>query len=191
MKIRTSLILAIAASLFAVNGQAMVIKVNTSLDNSQEVTPSNPAASEATGKATLSFNTRRNWVNFDLRVRGIFLEDITFPGGGLAFGVVGPVHLHNGLVGTNAGIFLPFANKSDYRATNSGFRLQVKRMIAPAGLAELLSIGSIYVNVHTLDYGSGEIRGQLNSSVPEPSTFALLGLAGMGLMLRRRKAIQA
>ena len=51
-----------------------------------------------------------------------------------------------------------------------------------------LNAGLIYVNIHTLpNFGGGEIRGQV-TAVPEPSTYALLGLAGAtALAIRRRK----
>ena len=52
-----------------------------------------------------------------------------------------------------------------------------------------LNAGLLYVNIHTQpNFPGGEIRGQV-TAVPEPSTFALMGVAGaLALAARRRKA---
>ena len=44
------------------------------------------------------------------------------------------------------------------------------------------------MNFHTVQFGSGEVRGQI-LVVPEPETYLLMlaGLAGMGAMVRRRR----
>ena len=48
-----------------------------------------------------------------------------------------------------------------------------------------------YLNFHTVQFGGGEIRGQIMQVVPEPSTYLLMatGLLGVGAAaLRRRRA---
>jgi hypothetical protein len=56
-------------------------------------------------------------------------------------------------------------------------------------LAALESNG-IYVDMHTEMFPDGEIRGQLiNQTVPEPSTIALIGLAGVLAAAARRKTV--
>ena len=51
-----------------------------------------------------------------------------------------------------------------------------------------LNAGLWYVNIHSANFGGGEIRGQI-TAVPEPGTWALMGTAGamMAAAMRRRK----
>jgi hypothetical protein len=60
---------------------------------------------------------------------------------------------------------------------------------AEATLLAGLDAGNAYLNIHTANFGGGEIRGFLHA-VPEPSTWAMLliGFAGVGFMAYRRKA---
>jgi CHRD domain/PEP-CTERM motif len=65
---------------------------------------------------------------------------------------------------------------------------------AEAALETALLAGETYINIHTTNFGGGEIRGFL-AAVPEPSTWAMLliGFAGLGFAFRqsRRKVSMA
>ena len=71
-------------------------------------------------------------------------------------------------------------------ATNGGWTGTTVTLTAPQEVN--LLAGQFYVNAHTGTNGGGELRGNL-IQVPEPSVcvLAMLG-AGVGCMLRRRKA---
>jgi hypothetical protein len=60
-----------------------------------------------------------------------------------------------------------------------------------AQLANILG-GHSYINFHTVQFGGGEIRGNI-SAIPEPSTWAMmmLGFAGVGYMTYRRRKTAA
>jgi MYXO-CTERM domain-containing protein len=91
------------------------------------------------------------------------------------------MHFHNAPVGVSGGVDLgiPSPWTSPYVGSATLDAAQQTNLLA----------GDWYVNIHTSDFGGGEIRGQVGvTQVPEPSA-SLLGLAALaGLALRRRRA---
>jgi hypothetical protein len=65
---------------------------------------------------------------------------------------------------------------------------------AEAALFAGLNAGQAYLNIHTVNFPNGEIRGFLTvAAVPEPETYALFlaGLASLGAVARRRARREA
>jgi hypothetical protein len=63
---------------------------------------------------------------------------------------------------------------------------------AEAALAAGMALGETYLNIHSVQFGGGEIRGYLQAA-PEPSTVLLAGaaLASLTLLRRRRSYLSA
>ncbi|MFC0253616.1 CHRD domain-containing protein [Massilia consociata] len=60
---------------------------------------------------------------------------------------------------------------------------------ASAALLDAMNGNQAYLNIHTLQYPNGEIRGfAVAAPIPEPATWGMLaaGLAGLAVMSRRR-----
>ena len=174
-----------AAFVVASPAHAVVIAVDTSLDFFQEVMPSNPVPSDATGAASLRVDTETGLYDLTLSVLGITQPDLFDVGGS-------PVHVHlapagaNGPIVVNVGADGAFSDILD-GATAVGFQLVVDDGAFTAMIDDLLN-RNLYYNVHSQDYQSGEIRGQI--MVAEPLSIGLfgVGLLGLGLARRRRSS---
>jgi hypothetical protein len=62
---------------------------------------------------------------------------------------------------------------------------------AEAALVNGLLNNLTYLNIHTVMFGGGEIRGALTPAVPEPSSLVLLGSGLLGLVLTGRRKLGA
>jgi len=95
-------------------------------------------------------------------------------------------HFHVGAPGVAGPVIIPFPG---FPAATSG-TYSISVILTPTQESQLLG-GLFYANIHNSTYPGGEIRGQLvQVPVPEPSTYALSGVAALGMIvfIRRRRA---
>lgn len=95
-------------------------------------------------------------------------------------------HIHGpAALGSNAGVLYFILTGTESGLMNSGTTSGSYRYSEQEEMDLLNELH--YVNVHTAANGSGEIRGQITTTlVPEPSVSMLGGLALLGLLRRRR-----
>lgn len=145
--------------------KAATIVYSVSLDASQEP---NGVVSTATGVGTVTLDD----VTGAVTISGSYV--------GLSSTINGS-HLH-GLApaGTNAGVIIGLSNSGGTSGTFSG-----NGILNPTQVTGMKD-GLTYLNLHSINFGGGEIRGQVLTVVPEPGTALLGGLGILALGLRRR-----
>jgi CHRD domain len=114
-------------------------------------------------------------------------------------GLTGPAvagHIHGpALPGVDAGILMDLGSPTPIASI---FGYQLATTLDAAGIAMLTSAGTAavnsptlaYVNIHTANNPSGEIRGQLfvtAAPIPVPPALLLMGSAVLGLVQLRRR----
>lgn len=179
-RVLAGVVLGCAAAPLAYGGLSIF---NFNLDGSQEVPPT---GSDAVGSAQLIYDDASKTFDLDLVVFGIALGDLMDVGPNDT-----PVHLHMAPPGENGPIVIDVGFFAEFFADGQGIRLQIQD--APFGGQQgnlfsdpqeneaALFAGNLYLNIHTISFPGGEIRGQV---IPGPAVLA--SLMGAGVFLRRR-----
>jgi len=164
---RTIPLVALAATAaLATTAAAEIIVIEVDLSFADEVPAPVVTGFSPTGSATVTINTDTLFVEIMGTYSGMTSN-------------VNNAHLH-GLAapGAIASPIFTLAHDGGTSGTISG------SATLSAGNFQGLLDGLTYINVHTVNNASGEIRGQV--IVPTPGSMALMGLAGLTAMRRRR-----
>lgn len=162
---------ALCAVLSPAAAWAAVIPLTATLDAAQEVQDP-PVISTATGSGVFSFDTDTNLLDWNITFSGLTTNEVA-------------AHIHGpAAVGENAGIQIPLSSGSPKIGSATLDNTQEADLLA----------GLYYVNIHTVNYPGGEIRGQI-IPVPEASTFMMMGAGAITLAvmsrLRRKPGLTA
>jgi len=141
-----------------------------------------PTFTGAFGTAVLDIDLATGEISVEAQVFGIDVADLfDIPGRG-------PFHLHieNAPPIQTGPIAISFGTSADWVQVQNGITLSAIGVntgsFTPAEVLAALRAGTTYLNLHTLDSPSGEIRGDVPSVIPEPGTALLMGLGLMGLV---------
>ncbi|MDQ2986975.1 MAG: CHRD domain-containing protein [Armatimonadota bacterium] len=163
--ITRSAALAIAA-IFSANANATLWEFTSNLLGTNEVPPN---GSPAAGMSTGTYDDVTNMFMMDTVASG-FTANVT------------AAHIHNGPAGVAGPVVFPLSGTTGSTSYTSHDMFNFSEAQEALFLAD-----NYYVNIHSVEFPGGEVRGQLNPTVvPEPAT--VLGLlVGTGLLLFARK----
>ncbi|MFN3168418.1 MAG: CHRD domain-containing protein [Phycisphaeraceae bacterium] len=161
------LLAAALAVTFGTTANAALWTLSGNMDPLQAGTNGGFGAGTGNGNGTIAgtYDDVTNEINYE-----IVWADLTSP--------TTVSHFHLGAPGSSGGVTLGFTPTSPSIGNATLTEAQETDLLA----------GNWYVNIHTTNYPGGEIRGQVNAVIPEPGSLALLGLGGLLVARRRRRA---
>lgn len=167
-----TILTALAAGVYPFSAQAVMIPLFATMTGSQEVPPVN---TPATGTAVMTLDTDTNLFAWDVIFQNLVADSILAHFHGPApIGQTAPPQIDLFVASTTAP---PLGARSgEFLGSQTLTDTQEQQVLS----------GLWYVNVHSVTYPAGEIRGQV--FIPEPSSLSLaaLGLAGAYGWRRRR-----
>ncbi len=174
MKLPKLLLMAGIALTIAVPAQAEMVEFNFPITVSQEVpapTIPYPEPLEPSGAGFVALDTDTNLLEWEIHYAGLT-------------GDLAGAHFHGPAeIGATAGVQVPISGTAGSYGTLTG-----SQTISESQETDLLA-GLWYVNLHTELNQPGEIRGQvLTEPIPEPAVMSVLGLGGLLVLRRRKKA---
>lgn len=166
---------AAALGLAATVCSAQILEFNFDIDVAQEVpAPTIPSGFDPSGTGFVTLDVASNELTWEITYQGL-TGDLVSPGahfhGPADFGETAGVEVF--IAGGDSGVSLP--------QPSSG--ILTGSTILTADQARDLRDGLWYVNIHTALNQPGEIRGQV---IPAPASAALIGMAALGALRRRR-----
>lgn len=139
------------------------------------------ANSTATGDA--------NSIIFDMGTNELSLDIVWGSGNGFSdlTGDATAMHIHGPAdINSNGGVLYNLGTMTGFDSSSSSGGFAGIVTLNTDDVQTLLD-GNLYVNIHTAANGGGELRANLIQAIPEPSSLAIIGVAGIGILLRRRK----
>lgn len=182
----------VAVLMFSAIARAETIVFTTTLTGSQEVPPN---ASTGIGSALVTLDTVANTLTVNVAFAGLVSPTTVAhihccaPPGGIAIPATTVPSFPGFPVGVTSGTFITTLDLTLASSYNPAFIAANGGTVAGAQAAFIAGLlgGQAYLNIHTVQFPQGEIRGQLQE-IPEPASLLLLGtgILGIGGALRKR-----
>lgn len=183
----------VAVLMFSAMAKADTIVFTTTLTGSQEVPPN---ASTGIGSALVTLDTVANTLTVNIAFAGLVSPSTAShihccaPPGSTAIPATTVPSFPGFPLGVTTGTYINTLDLTLASSYNPAFIAAHGGTVASAQaafIAGLLS-GQAYLNIHSVQFPNGEIRGQLQA-VPEPATVLLLatGMMGVAGTLRKRR----